>query len=654
MKSIRIRIVATSIAITAFFLILLGSLSCVLHYNGTVGVLSDTLSETAIVTSERIQWELKSYENIANEIGAIKELSDPKVKVEEKQEIINQRVKSYGFERGNILTSDGDSIFDENNYSDREYFKHSINGETFVSDPVVSKITGEITVIISAPLWENGVIGGNVSGVVYVVPHETFLNDIMSTIKIGESASAYMINKNGTTIADVTVDSVKNQRNIEFEAMDNDSLKELADIHSKAKAGEVGFGSYSVQGVNRFTAYSPISETDGWSVLITVPQGEFMRDTNNSIIIMIVILIIALAVSIVGLSIMSRRVANPIKQCALRLQLLAEGDIHTEVEEVKSKDETHKLAEATSDIVSFINDIIADVSLCVESIIKGDLTKKLSVNFPGDFEKLKLDLEKLISELSNTMGQIRDAAAQVSDGSAQVSSGAQTLSQGTTEQASSIQEMSATLNEITDRIKVSAENLTKANMLVAENSEVINTCDEHMQSMINAMKEITNVSNEIRAIIGTIDDIAFQTNILALNAAVEAAHAGEAGRGFSVVAEEVRNLAQKSQEAASNTTELIQKSIIAIENGAEIAEDTAQSLNQVVANSETIGNMIDVIASNSNEEANAAVQITVGVEQISGVVQSNAATAEESAATSEELSAQAEMLKRLIHKFKLK
>lgn len=178
--------------------------------------------------------------------------------------------------------------------------------------------------------------------------------------------------------------------------------------------------------------------------------------------------------------------------------------------------------------------------------------------------------------------------------------------------------------------------------------------NEQMELLVSTMNEISDASNQIGKIIKTIDDIAFQTNILALNAAVEAARAGEAGKGFAVVANEVRNLAGKSAEAAKNTTVLIENAIKAVTNGTQLVDETANTLKSVEERAMGMTHLVNEIAQASNEQADAILQTTQGVDQISSVVQTNSATAEESAAASEELTGQAQILKQLVGKFKLR
>ena len=252
------------------------------------------------------------------------------------------------------------------------------------------------------------------------------------------------------------------------------------------------------------------------------------------------------------------------------------------------------------------------------------------------------------------MTQIMDSSHLVSAGSEQMAYGAQALSQGTVEQANAVEELETTIREISQHVTLTAGNAGNANQMTIFMGDQLIESNQKMQEMIQAMEEINNSSGEIRKIIKTIEDIAFQTNILALNAAVEAARAGSAGKGFAVVADEVRNLASKSSEASKSTTELIERSIASIEHGTKVANETALKLETVVTGANEIVDTINQIAEASQEQSDSIHQIQCQIGQISSVVQTNSASAQESAATSQQLSAQAGLLKKLVSAFQLK
>ncbi|MFQ9918649.1 MAG: cache domain-containing protein [Flavonifractor plautii] len=177
-----------------------------------------------------------------------------------------------------MLDLSGRSLFDGNSYSDRAYFQQAVQGEVCISVPTLSKVTGELSIMVAAPVWLNGIEGGTVAGVVYFVPHETFLNDIMESIHISENSGAYMIDSTGTTIADTTLDTVSVQ-NIEQEAQQDSSLSALAALHADMRAGNSGYGSYEISGAQKYLAYAPVPQTDGWTVAVTAPVKDFLGTT---------------------------------------------------------------------------------------------------------------------------------------------------------------------------------------------------------------------------------------------------------------------------------------------------------------------------------------------------------------------------------------
>ena len=344
---------------------------------------------------------------------------------------------------------------------------------------------------------------------------------------------------------------------------------------------------------------------------------------------------------------------KPIAEIEDAVRAMAKGDMSSKIA-YKSKDELGDLAENLRIVLSTLSSYIRHICERLDSLAEGDLTVEMDMDYLGEFASIKESGTKIIHSLNDTLSQLHQASDQVANGSEQVSSGAQALSQGATEQASSVQELAATLGELSGQVNANAENSRDVNQLIADTAHEINKSNEKMESMVQAMSNINECSSQIEKIIKTIEDIAFQTNILALNAAVEAARAGEAGKGFAVVADEVRNLASKSQEAAKNTTVLINNSLTAVSEGSQIATDTQSSLLAVVESSEKIASNMEKITESTNMQAEGLSQVTQGIDQISSVIQTNSATAEESAAASEELFSQSSLLKSLVGRFQLK
>ncbi len=513
---------------------------------------------------------------------------------------------------------------------------------TVLTAPYVDASTGLLVVSTIAPVFDdnNKIIG--VAG--FDISLEN-LNGIMSNYKLGETGFFVFIADNGTIVYDKKEDDI------------NKNIKEIGLSEKVVKSYEEkseGSLEYEKDGQKIYGYYSFIGDT-GWSVLSSLPEKEFYQEYNALLRLSVIIFIAVLLILSIVIVIIARGTVKPLKKLALNVNEIAEGNLDVEVD-TNSADETGQVAEGLERTVVRLKEYIEyinEISFILKEMASGNLMFELKQEYVGEFSKIKEALLDIQEIYIKTFSEIAVSADQVATGSEQLAQGAQLLSQGSMQQASSVEELSATIIEISNEIKKNAENANIASDISSHSEKEVKYGDQQMVQMIKAMDEIRSTSNQISNIIKAIDDIAFQTNILALNAAVEAARAGEAGKGFAVVADEVRNLAAKSGEAAKDTTSLIETAIAAVENGTKIVDETAASLEKIVFNAKKSATVIGEITDAGNQQADSMSQVTVGVDQISTVVQTNSATAEETAAASEELSSQANVLKQLISQFKI-
>ncbi len=635
----------------AFFNVVLSTL---ISRNSTISAIEQNLTETSELAALAAQNMISTYTLTISEVASYPVLTDPEVSPSEKQAFLQSKVDAYYMRFGGMADADGFDSFHNADISGEPFFEAALAGESYLSTPYMDG--SDSFLVVSAPVISDG----TVQGVVYFQCDTTILQSIINGIQIGEEGDAYILDKEGTTIAAMEAEEVQSQENLIREmasSPDDQYIQELGSIEQKMVAGESGVGRYTYpeDHANYIQGYAPIPGTDGWSVGVTISEDEFLHyayvGNNVQLIVCTILCVLVILLS----ALVCRSVTGPIVKCTRRLHALSEGDLRSPLPQVHGKDETRILADSTAHLVNAFRVMMEEIGRILSSIAGGDLTaESVAEHYPGDFKALQEDLQTISDKLNQTIGGIADASAHVSSGSAQVASSSMMLSQGSTEQASAVVQLSATLADMDNDAKKTALLSEQTKATVNSAGAQLQKSRDHIDGLNEAMELINSTSNEIKHIIDTIEDIAAQTNILALNASVEAARAGTAGKGFAVVANEVRELASKSDQAAKATMDLIQRSMAAVSSGSKAVTEVTVSVSDVAILASQVTEKMDAMAEAVERQTNSINQVNLAVSQISEVVQSNSSTAEESAATSQELSSQAEVLNHLVEGFTLR
>ncbi|MDT8425431.1 MAG: methyl-accepting chemotaxis protein [Methyloprofundus sp.] len=310
------------------------------------------------------------------------------------------------------------------------------------------------------------------------------------------------------------------------------------------------------------------------------------------------------------------------------------GNLSGRIEMADKEGFFEKLSQGINELTDGIDGAFAGINNAMHCLASGDLSSKITKDYEGVYGECKNNINATIDKLSSIIGQIRESADLINNASQEIASGNNNLSERVETQASSLEETASSMEELTSTVKNNADNAQQANQVASSARILAEKGGTVVTSAVNAMAEINESSNKIAEIIGVIDEIAFQTNLLALNASVEAARAGEQGRGFSVVATEVRNLAQRSATAARESKELIQTSIQRVRSGTEFVNETGVALNEIVGGVKKVGDIISEIAAASIEQAQGIEQVNQAVSQMDEITQQNAALAEEASAAS--------------------
>lgn len=391
---------------------------------------------------------------------------------------------------------------------------------------------------------------------------------------------------------------------------------------------------------------------------VELDQAKTMANVCTVIIFIVIVaagLAIAVVTTMIG-KIITNSITEPVKQIDAAVASLRKGELsNVEMLTYESEDEFGDTIRNLKEAMGILADYVREISVEVKAIAQGDLTRNGDdiTDFLGDFSELKTSLLYILKRFNSTLTEISNLAEQVSSNSSEVENASKSLADGATEQAGVIEELNATIDTVVDMAEDTAKETQNASARVKASANKANEEKEKMNELLTEMEHITEISKEIGNIITDIEDIASQTNLLSLNASIEAARAGEAGKGFAVVADQIGKLAADSAKSAVNTRDLIDKTLVEIEKGNTITRTTADAFNQIIADMESFAELAENTMEKANSQAESLEQIGQGIEQLSGVVQGNAASSEENTAISINLAEGAAKMHDRVNIFKL-
>ena len=437
----------------------------------------------------------------------------------------------------------------------------------------------------------------------------------------------------------------------------SDSILKIASTSDPAACENAQKQEYEVLGPKYDELYNDMKEL----MDLNVNMGDDLED----ILFVIKIVLGVLVLVIIGGSIMTSKrigakiadqIEKPVADLAERLKKFAQGDLDSPFPEQNNEDEIAFMNDVAKEMAANLNLIISDLSRLMSLMADGNfaISTEIEDKYVGKFVELLESIRNMNRKMDSTLRHVEESAEQVTAGSENLAQSAQDLAEGATEQAGAVEQLQATMSTITEQVADTVNNLNDTSRKAESYAKSADSSKTDMRELMEAMQRISETSKKIENIISDIESIASQTNLLSLNAAIEAARAGEAGKGFAVVAEQIRMLADESAKSAVDTRTLIEGALNEIEEGNQVAQKAADSMETVVQGINDISDTSKMLSENSNQQIAALREAEKGIEQISEVVQSNSAASEECSATSEELSAQAEAMNELTAQFVLR
>ncbi|MGN0620569.1 MAG: methyl-accepting chemotaxis protein [Porcipelethomonas sp.] len=542
----------------------------------------------------------------------------------------------------NTLPSDFDA-------TTRSWYQDAAQGGTIFTAPYMDTATGAMIITIASPIYENdrlaGVFGCDIT--------MDYIMNLVSKMQLTDNGYPILIDSNGNFMIhkeESYVPHTDGSEAVIFSA--NDAKGDYSEVISSLDDKLFFEIREDYDGTEKYFALNRLPSS-GWTIGYILPQSDINETLIGLAVTYIILLFVLITIGTIIVVGVSKAQLKPLVKINNVAKEIVAGNLSAEFD-YSSSDEIGTLCSNFALCTEITRKYISDISLKLEQLASGDFTVEVIDEYIGDYAPIKESLTNIITSMRNILNNIELASGQVNLGAAHVAESSTQLASGVNSQTENLNNLSKDMSVIIEKVRKSDENAQNARKLAVSAKEKLEESNSEMKRLLTAMQNISEMSAETEKIVKTIDDIAFQTNILALNASIEAARAGKAGKGFTVVADEVRNLAGKSSEAASRTAKMIRETAEAVASGSALAVSTAESLADAVNDTIQVDENIERISETSRQQSEYMDNVFNNINSISKIVDNTASSAQSGAASSEELSGQAEILKGMISEFKLK